>query len=48
MYFLCEAPIPMIDEINCEPEFCAEIILQAEFEEVYNSKKYRGCIEFPK
>ncbi len=46
--YISEAPIPMLDEINREPEFCAEIILQAEFEEVYNSKKYSGCIQFPK
>lgn len=46
--FVTEVPIPMIDEINCEPEFFAEIISNAEFEEVYNSKKYMGYIEFPK
>lgn len=38
----------MVDEINRESEFCAEIISKAEFEEVYNSKKYTGCIVFPK
>lgn len=46
--FVTDAPIPMVDEINREPEFCAEIILKAEFEEVYSSKKYKGRIEFPK
>lgn len=46
--FVTEAPIPTVEEINCEPEFCAEIISKEKFEEVYNSKKYKGCIEFPK
>lgn len=46
--FVTEAPIPTVEEINSEPEFSAEITLKAEFEEVYNSKEYRGCIEFPK
>lgn len=46
--FVTEVSIPMVEEINREPEFCAEFIQKAEFEEVYNSKKYRGCIAFPK
>lgn len=46
--FVTEAPIPMVEEINLEPEFCAEIISKAEFEETYNSKKYMGGIDFPK
>ena len=29
-------------------DFFAEIISKAEFDEVYNSVKYTGCIEFPK
>ena len=46
--FVTEAPIPTVEEINCYPEFYAEIISKEKFEEVYNSKKYMGCIEFPK
>ena len=46
--FVTEAPMPTVDEINCEPEFFAEIISKTEFEEVYNSEKYGGTTEFPK
>lgn len=46
--FVTEAPIPMVEEINREPEFSAEIISKEKFEEVYNSEKYMGCVEFPK
>jgi hypothetical protein len=46
--FVTEACVPSVQEINREPEFSAEIISKTEFEEVYNSKKYKGHIEFPK
>lgn len=46
--FVTEACVPSVQEINREPEFSAEIISKTEFEEVYNSKKYKGDIEFPK
>ena len=32
--FVTEAPIPTVEEINCEPEFCAEIISKEKFEEM--------------
>lgn len=46
--FITEAPVPEIEEINCDPEFYAEIISREEFEEVYYAEKYSGSIEFPK
>ena len=46
--FITEAPIPMIDEINEEKEFFAEIISKEEFEMVYQCQIYEGNINFPK
>ena len=45
--FITEAPVPEVNEMNRDPEFHAEIISKKEFDEVYNSKKYSGSIEFP-
>lgn len=46
--FITEAPIPMIDEINKDNEFYAEIISKEEFERVISCNVYDGSIEFPK
>lgn len=46
--FITEAPVPTIEEINQNPEFHAMIISNAEFESVYNTKKYLENIDFPK
>lgn len=46
--FVTEAPVPTIEEINQESEFCAMIISSTEFESVYNAKKYSETIDFPK
>lgn len=46
--YITEAPIPVIEEINTEPEFFAEIISKEEFESIYNQKYYSQDIGFPK
>ena len=46
--FITEAPIPMIDEINKDNDFYAEIISKEEFERVYQRQVYDGDIEFPR
>ena len=46
--FITEAPIPMIDEINKDNDFYAEIISKEEFERVYQCQVYDGDIEFPR
>lgn len=46
--FITEAPIPMIDEINEDNDFFAEIISKEEFEKVYQCHVYDGNIKFPK
>lgn len=47
--FVTESPIPTADEIIKEDDdFYAEIISKEEFENVYNSNKYAGNIDFPK
>ena len=46
--FITETPIPMIDEINIDNDFFAEIISKEEFERVYQCHIYDGDIKFPK
>ena len=46
--FITEAPIPMLDEINKDNEFYAEIISKEEFERVHQCHIYDGDIEFPR
>lgn len=45
--FITEKPIPVIDEINKDNDFFAEIISKEEFEEVYRCSIYSGNITFP-
>ena len=46
--FITEAPIPMIDEINKDNDFYAEIISKEEFERAFQCHIYGGDIAFPK
>lgn len=46
--YITEAPVPVIEEMNQEPEFFAEIISKDEFEKVYGCEYYVGNIVFPR
>ncbi len=46
--FVTEAPVPVIEDINLDSEFYAELISKDEFENIYKTKKYTGNIDFPK
>lgn len=46
--FITEAPIPVIEEINAQPEYFAEIITKEEFELIYQQEIYTDDICFPK